>query len=147
MDSKTGRKFTKYSGQIWGETIGWASANRNPQVNLEEQKREMESERERKRAENAEYKANPGNLASYIDDLEKQRLANRINGAHLTHTNVTREKLNVEYARRNEDGQQIKAYHDELGMQLEERNRQKQLHKLKDEVAGIEHTKKWNDWV
>jgi len=41
----------------------------------------------------------------------------------------------------------VQNYHDELGRQLEERNRQNKLFKLKDDVAGIEHTKQWNSMV
>lgn len=40
-----------------------------------------------------------------------------------------------------------KDYHFELDQQLEERNRQNKLSKLKEDVAGIEHTKKWNEIV
>lgn len=66
-------------------------------------------------------------------------------GAHLTHTNVTRDKVDQEAARRYNSN--AKSYHSDLDRQLEERNRQNKLSKLKEDVAGIEHTKKWNDLV
>src|SRR5207253_703177 len=109
---------------------------------LEEQKYEMESERQRKQFENDMYKSRGADVASWIKELEGQR--KRGSNAHLQHTNVTRDKINQEAARRHPTD---KTYHDELGMQQEERNRSNLLYKLKDDVAGIEHTKKWDDWV
>lgn len=52
----------------------------------------------------------------------------------------------METARRNE-GLNSNIYYQELSQQLEERNRQHKLDKLKDNVAGIEHTKKWDNMV
>lgn len=155
IDPSTGKKFTKYTGQVWYDTIGLSPderaklyADKNRPLTLEEQKNEMEIEKQRRRYEEASYKSRTGDLATWISDLENQRL-NKIahGGAHLNHTNVTREKINLEYARKNNINESTKIYHDELGQQLEERHRQNKLYKLKEDVAGIEHAKKWDDWV
>lgn len=153
IDPNTGRKFTKYSGQVWYDTIGLSPddraklyADRNRPLTLEEQRREVEVEKQRKREEEAVYKSRAGDVATWITEIENQRKKNNVYGAHLLHTNVTREKINLEYARRNVKPE-TRSYHDELGVQLEERHRNNKLHKLKDDVAGIEHTRKWDDWV
>lgn len=85
-------------------------------------------------------------MATWITEIEKMRNMYRQHGAHLPHTNVTRDKINQEQARRFAN-MQAKNYHDELGIQLEEKHRNKLLFKLKEDVAGIEHTRKWDDWV
>ncbi len=120
-------------------------ADKNRPLTLFEQKNEMELERERKKVDDLNYKSRAGDVATWITEIEKQR-NNRAFGAHLPHTNVTREKINKEYARRIVD-EKTKSYHEDLGLQLEERYRSDKLHKLKDDVAGIEHTRKWDDWV
>ena len=108
----------------------------------------MEAERQRKRQEEQNYKGRTGDLATWITDLENKRVNKIVNqGAHLNHTQVTREKINTEFARKAQINNSTKIYHDELGAQLEERNRLNKLYKLKDDVAGIEHTRKWDDWV
>ncbi len=152
IDPNTGRKFTKYSGQIWYDAIGLSPDDRakfhrdkNRPLTLAEQKNEIEIEKQRKKYEEAVYKSRAGDVATWITEIENQRKNNSY-GAHLQHTNVTREKINLEYARKNYN-ENTKNYHDELGMQLEERYRNDKLHKLKDDVAGIEHTRKWDDWV
>lgn len=81
------------------------------------------------------YKSNTGCLANYIDELEKQR------------RDYVFQKSNINQVKRSEINQNAKAYHSELLLQQEERNRQKKLHKLNEQVAGLEHTKKWSDWV
>lgn len=120
-------------------------ADKNRPLTLEEQRYEVELEKQRKRYDDASYKTRAGDVATWITDLESQRVNKH--GAHLQHTNVTREKINLEYARKNNVNDATKIYHDELGLQLEERLRQNKLYKLKDDVAGIEHTRKWDDWV
>ncbi len=152
IDPGTGRKYTKITGQLGWDQLGLspdkrAEMARMRPATLEEQKYDMSIERERKRVENENYKARAGDVATWISALENARLTNlnNNNGAHLSVTNVTREKINLESVRRQNDN--AKTYHDELAKQLEERNRQTKLHKLKDDVAGIEHTKKWDDWV
>lgn len=157
IDSNTGRKFTKYSGQLWYDTIGLSPddrakmyADKNRPLTLEEQKVEMEQEKERRKFEEAVYKSRAGDVATWITDIEKQRKIYNTTQAHLPHTSVTREKINLESVRRynvRDDTHNPQKYHDILGQQLEERNRQNKLFKLKDDVAGIEHTKKWDDWV
>jgi hypothetical protein len=140
---------------VWYDTLGLTFddraklyADRNRPLTLEEQKTEMEAERNRRRTEEANYKGRTGDLATWITDLENKRVNKIVNfGAHLNHTNVTREKINLEYARKTNINNTTKVYHDELGAQLEERNRLNKLYKLKEDVAGIEHTKKWDDWV
>jgi hypothetical protein len=66
-------------------------------VTLEEQKYEMNIEKERKRQENENYKSKAGDVATWITGLESARLVhlNSNNGAHLPVTNVTREKINL----------------------------------------------------
>ena len=87
-----------------------------------------------------------GDVATWITEIEKQRNKHRAYAGQLPHTNVTRDKINQEYARRFAD-MQARKYHNDLGMQLEEKNRSKMLVKLKDDVAGIEHTRQWDTWV
>jgi hypothetical protein len=123
-----------------------AYADKNRPLTLGEQQREMEVERQRKRYEESVYKSRAGDVATWITEIENQRKKNNVYGAHLQHSNVTREKINLEYARRNVNTEK-KSYHDELGVQQEERMRNDKLHKLRDDVAGLEHTKKWDDWV
>jgi len=126
IDPNTGKKFTKYSGQIWYDAIGLSPDDRakfyrdkNRPLTLAEQKNEIEIEKQRKKYEEAVYKSRAGDVATWITEIENQRKNNSY-GAHLQHTNVTREKINLEYARKyyNEN---TKSYHDELAMQLEER--------------------------
>jgi len=149
IDPDTGKKYTKISGQLFYDTLGMSPSarqkfrddNRMP-VNINDQKIEMEVEAQRRKYEDQAYKARAGDVATWIQDIEGQRWPLR---THLNHTNVTRDKVNLEYARRDVN-ERTKKYHDELGLQLEEKERQTKLHKLKDDVAGIEHTRKWNDW-
>ena len=152
IDPDTGRKYTKITGQLGWDQMGMSNEQRADLARmrptaLEEQKYDINVERERKRVEKEVYKARAGDVATWISALENTRLTNlnTINGAHLPVTNVTRDKINLESVRRQNEN--AKLYHDELGKQLEERTRQMKLHKLKDDVAGIEHTKKWDDWV
>lgn len=106
----------------------------------------MEVEKQRRQYEESVYKSRAGDVATWITEIENQRNKYRMYGAHLPHTNVVRDKINAEYARRFTN-MQAKNYHEELGAQLEERQRSKMLFKLKEDVAGIEHTRKWDDWV
>ena len=154
IDPTTGRKFTKISGQVWYDTLGMSPDDRarayldkNRPLTLEEQKYEMELEKERRRYDEAVYKSRAGDVATWINDLENTRAKAVRQNAHLAHTNVTRDKINVEYARRANLNESTKAYHDELQSQLEEREREHKLHKLRDNIAGIEHVKRWDDWV
>ena len=153
IDPVTGRKFTKMSGQVWYDTIGMSPDDRarayldkNRPLTLEEQKYEMEVEKERKRFEDAVYRSRAGDVATWIQELEDQRKLTNKNGARLPHTNVTREKINLEYARRLKLNDSTKAYHEELAAQLEERQRENKLYKLRDDIAGIEHVRRWDDW-
>jgi hypothetical protein len=66
-------------------------------------------------------------------------------GAHLPHTSVTREKVNLEVARKHANN--VKSYHEELARQLEEKNQLEKMQKLNENIAGLEHTKKWNNLV
>jgi hypothetical protein len=106
----------------------------------------MEIEREKRKMEEAIYKSRAGDVATWITEIENRRKLNNQYGARLLHTNVTRQKINQEQARRQKD-ELAKDYHDELSIQLEEKLRQDQLIKLRENVAGIEHVKKWDDWV
>ena len=126
--------------------------DKNRPLTLEEQKMNMEAEREKRKFDEAIYKSRAGDVATWITDIEKQKklYSNDPNAAHLGVTNVTRDKVNLESVRRyniNETNLNSKVYHDELAKQVEEHNRQNKLFKLKEDVAGIEHTKKWDDWV
>lgn len=138
---------------MWYDTVGLspddrakAYADRNRPLTLEEQRRDMEIEKQRRQYEESVYKSRAGDVATWITEIENQRNKYRMYGAHLPHTNVVRDKINAEYARRFTN-MQAKNYHEELGAQLEERQRSKMLFKLKEDVAGIEHTRKWDDWV
>lgn len=72
----------------------------------------------------------------------------RREGAHLGVTSVTREKIDSENVRRyGENTQHAKSYYQALSNQEEEKNRDKKLAKLKDDVAGMEHSKKWDQMV
>lgn len=123
-----------------------AYADRNRPLKLEDQRHDMEVEKQRRQYEESVYKSRAGDVATWITEIENQRKKHNLYGAHLPHTNVTRDKINLEYARRNIN-LQARNYHDELGLQQEERHRTTKLIKLKDDVAGIEHTRKWDDWV
>jgi len=102
IDPNTGRKYTKISGQLGYDQIGMslderAKIVRYRPVTLEEQKYEMNIEKERKRQENESYKAKAGDVVTWITGLESARLVhlNSNKGAHLPVTNVTREKINL----------------------------------------------------
>jgi hypothetical protein len=153
IDPITGKKMTKKSGQTWYDRVGLnederakAVMDRNRPFTLDEQRREIEKERERRRAEEADYKSRTGadvvTWINHLDDQKKKLYA--MHGAHMGSTSVTKDKIKAEQLRRNDAA---RTYHEELGQQLEERNRNEQLHKLKNDVAGIEHTKKWDQWV
>lgn len=153
IDPNTGRKYTKITGQLGYDQIGLSNEERlkllkTRPLTLEEQKYDMGVEKERKRHENEVYKARAGDVATWITDLESARRVHLStnNGAHLQITNVTRDKINLESVRRSQNDKAL-IYHNELGQQMEEKNRQTKLFKLKDDVAGIEHTRKWDDWV
>jgi hypothetical protein len=80
----------------------------------------------------------------YIAGLEPGQRTN----AHLPVTSVTREKIDSESARRyNDNTEKSKNYYQVLTNQQEESNRNKKLAKLKDDVAGMEHNKKWDQMV
>jgi len=111
---------------------------------IDEQKRLMEEEISRKRDERESIYKPFLDVSSWISGFERQPLKY---GAHLNHTNVTREKMNVETVRRNDNPLLSNSYHRELGKQMEEKERQKKLSKLKEDVAGIEHTRKWDKMV
>jgi len=152
IDPNTGRKYTKITGQLGYDQIGLSNEERlkllkTRPLTLEEQKYDMGVEKERKRHENEVYKARAGDVATWITDLESARRVHLStnNGAHLQITNVTRDKINLESVRRSQNDKAL-IYHNELGQQMEEKNRQTKLFKLKDDVAGIEHTRKWDDW-
>ncbi len=147
------------SGQVWYDQIGLNPddrakiyADKNRPLTLEEQKQNMEAEREKRKFDEAIYKSRAGDVATWITDIERQKklYSNDQNAAHLGVTNVTRDKINLESVRRynvNEANKSSKQYHDDLAKQVEELNRENKLKKLKDDVAGIEHTRKWDDWV
>lgn len=151
IDPDTGKKYTKISGQLHYDTLGLSpsarqrykeTAIRQQMLNLEEQKQEIELEQQRRKQEEANVRGRAGDVATWIQDIEGSRWPLR---THLNHTNVTREKVNLESVRRGLN-EKTRIYHDELGLQLEEKERQNKLHKLRDDVAGVEHTRKWNDW-
>ena len=147
------------SGQVWYDQIGLNPddrakiyADKNRPLTLEEQKQNIEAEREKRKFDEAIYKSRAGDVATWITDIERQKklYSNDQNAAHLGVTNVTRDKINFESVRRynvNETNKSSKQYHDDLAKQVEELNRENKLKKLKDDVAGIEHTRKWDDWV
>ena len=152
IDPETGKKFTKISGQLKYDTIGLSPSARQRYkevamkqqiLSLEEQKQEIELEQQRRKQEEANIRGRAGDVATWIQDIEGSRWPLR---THLNHTNVTREKVNLESVRRGFNDK-TRIYHDELGLQLEEKERQNKLHKLREDVAGVEHTRKWNDWV
>jgi hypothetical protein len=122
--------------------------DRNRPLTLEEQKYEMEKEKQKKKQEEASYKSRSGadvaTWISYLDDQKKKIY--QTYGAHLGGTNVTRDKINQEAVRRKHT-ENARTYHDELAQQIEEQKRNIQLHKLKNDVAGIEHAKRWDAWV
>ena len=150
IDPNTGRKFTKISGQVWYDTLGVQPEERvrqSRQVAIDEQKYYVDAEKERKRNDELMYKTAAGDVSTWISGMEEQRRAHLSAnyGAHLIHTNVTRDKVDLEVARKNNVNARI--YHDELAQQLEEKSRETKLTKLKEDVAGFEHTKKWDNIV
>ena len=101
----------------------------------------MEKEKQRRESERADYKSRTGaDVASWFTYLENQKKKIQASqGVHLATTIVTQQ--------RNFKNEAARVYHQELAQQMEERNRSNQLHKLKDDVAGIEHGKKWDQMV
>jgi hypothetical protein len=148
VDPLTGKKYTKTSGQVWYDKIGINPDDRyemfrskaKPQT-LAEQQNEMEEERQRRHWEAEELKTRPNDVASWI--IQKRRAEQ----ARLQHSNVTREKINTETARKLKIDESTKLYHDVLSEQVEDNDRRNRLNKLNDDVAGIEHTKSWDSWV
>lgn len=68
VDPKTGKKFTKYSGQVWYDSVGLSPddrakmyADRNRPLTLEEQLRDIDVERQRRQYEESVYKSRAGN--------------------------------------------------------------------------------------
>lgn len=152
IDPSTGKKYTRIAGQLHYDAIGLTPSARRKldeentyrrQLAIDEQKREMEFEQMRRKHSEEMHKARAGDVATWIQDIEGARWPLK---THLNHTNVTRDKVNLEHARHMAN-QRSKVYHDELGLQLEERERMNKLQKLKEDIAGIEHTRNWNDWV
>jgi hypothetical protein len=155
IDPFTGKKMTKKTGQAWFDKQGLneddrakAVMDRNRPYTLDEQKDEMEKERQRKRMEEADYKSRTGaDVATWINHLDDQkRKIYAIHGAHIQSTDATNERIGKEQLKKS-SYEAARTYHDELGQQLEERNRSEQLHKLKNDVAGIEHARKWDQLV
>lgn len=154
VDRDTGKKSTKISGQVWYDTIGVFPDERAKHyvekqriLPIEEQKQLMLAEQHRKRLEIENLKKPSLDVSSWISGYESHpsRNVNNTANAHLPHTSVVREKIDVEAARRYATNPtEANKYFNELAQQEEERNRHTKLQKLKEDVAGIEHTRKWD---
>lgn len=152
MDPNSGKKYTKKSNILWNDRISLnedekavaiMSMGKNRALSLEEQQREIEAEKQRRKLEEASYKSRTaGDLVTWINYLDDQK-AKLANGGRL-YRPVGDNKMLREEIRRVEA---MKKYHEELGAQMEEKTRNHQLDKLKEDVAGIEHAKTWDDLV
>jgi hypothetical protein len=135
-----------------------AYLKKNPPLSHEEHMEFINMEKERKKFEKTDYKSNRGfvnnlSLDSFDNDKKfnqnyyfQQQQQQLLQQQHQQHQqNPLKDER--EYRTHQEIVNEKKKYHHELTQQLEEAFRQKELDKLKDKAAWIQHGDTWNDWV
>ena len=167
IDKNTGHKFTKYSGQLWSDTIGGVT---------------LLADRQRAAIMNGNVAGNqtqsaaasggvatvagvgrfrPLTLEEQKNEMEMERerrrqaqaLYKENTGDLATWIAELERRVEPPYGAANNAraraqlDENARRYHSELGMQQEERYRLEKLDKLKDQVAGVEHAKNWSEWV
>lgn len=139
----TGQKFTRYSGSLQDKlnTTGPLGFHRrNYSGNIDEQKRALEQERQRRQQEEFEHRSVAGDTAEWISQLEGSRYPIR---AHLPTTQTTREYIGAREPYRPRDSRRL---HDALIYQSQERSRAQQISRLQNSLAELQHTEVQNSW-
>ncbi|CAF2489953.1 unnamed protein product [Rotaria sp. Silwood2] len=143
IHAATGQKFTRYSGSLQDKLnhvgpLGFYGKQYTGDI--EEQKRELELEQRRRQQEEMEHRANAGDTAEWITQLERSRYPLKL---HLPTTEPTREFAGARTRYRSDESREL---HDDLVRQAEERARLQKLNRYHNSIAELHHSEVMNNW-